>query len=180
MTYNIIGSVPGCTSSAMAVINVIPNPTIAASSNQSLLCAGDQATLTAIGGITYTWTPSGIGSVIVVSPTVTTIYMVSGTGTNVCVGTTSVTQNVSPCTNFLNTEINEEQIKIFPNPFKDELKIVSIETFQIKLIDVSGKEILRIEINGEVIINTTQLSKGIYFIHVIGSPSVKPIKVIKD
>jgi hypothetical protein len=180
MTYTVVGNVLGCSASASIVISVIPDPPITATTNQSLICAGDAATLTASGGGNYTWTPSGNGTVNIVSPTVTTTYSVYGTGTNVCIGTGTVTQNVSPCTSLYSGEATLEQVKIFPNPFKDELKIVSEKLALIKLLDASGKEIMRKEIKGEVNINTSQLAKGIYFIHFIGNPSVKPIKVIKD
>ncbi len=153
---------------------------VSASSNTTVICSGNSATLTANGATNYTWMPSGgNSSIAVVSPTSTTVYTVTGTN-GICSNNSSITQSVVICTGIKMVSINNDQLKIYPNPFKDELKIVSKDLIQIKLMDVSGKEVLRKEINGEVTINTSQLSKGIYFIHVIGSSNIKPIKVIKD
>jgi len=153
---------------------------LSASTNTSIICSGNSATLTASGASNYTWTPSGGNSAIaIVSPTATTVYSVVGTN-GTCTANSTITQSVIVCTGLNTNLLNVAPIKIFPNPFKDELKIVSEKQVMIKLLDASGKEIMRKEINGEVNINTSQMAKGIYFIHFIGNPSVKPVKVIKD
>lgn len=48
--------------------------------NDATICPGDMATLTASGGVTYTWSPGGqTGQSITVSPSSTTVYTVTGT-----------------------------------------------------------------------------------------------------
>ena len=71
-----------------------------ATANSPTICIGTTATLTANGGTTYTWFPAtGLsattGSMVVASPSVTTIYTVTGTtgGSNV---TTIFTVNINP------------------------------------------------------------------------------------
>ena len=75
-------------------------PTITAVANPTSVCAGFPSTLSASGagiGGTYTWQPGAlVGSVVVVSPTVTTIYTVSGTSTLACTGTRTVQVTVNP------------------------------------------------------------------------------------
>ncbi|MDF2447703.1 MAG: hypothetical protein K0R26_207 [Bacteroidota bacterium] len=96
--YSVTGtSVFGCSDSQTIAVNVIANPTITASSNPTLLCIGNSATLTANGGTSYTWSPGGITSPsVVVSPTITSSYSVTGSNAFGCVATASVNLKVSP------------------------------------------------------------------------------------
>ncbi len=67
-------------------INATPNQTI---------CQGETATLTATGGGTYLWSNSATTSSISVSPSATTNYSVTVTGTNGCTATGQVTITVN-------------------------------------------------------------------------------------
>ena len=80
-TGTVIGANGTCTSSATFTLSVIDNPIISVSS--ASMCAGTNATLTAINAITYTWSPSATlntanGSSVIASPAVTTVYSVIG------------------------------------------------------------------------------------------------------
>jgi len=83
--YTVSGS-NGCgTSTALTSVTVTPLPVIAISSS-SAVCAGNTATLSAGGALTYTWMPGNIlGPNIIVSPLVSVIYTLTGT-TPVCAG----------------------------------------------------------------------------------------------
>jgi len=83
--YTVSGS-NGCgTSTALTSVTVTPLPVIAISSS-SAVCAGNTATLSAGGALTYTWMPGNIlGPNIIVSPLVSIIYTLTGT-TPVCAG----------------------------------------------------------------------------------------------
>jgi gliding motility-associated-like protein len=80
--------------------NCCLSPTIIPVANPNPICVGNTATLTATGagtGGTYTWTPGPVtGSQVTVSPSVTTIYTVSGSTTLNCVGTQTIQLNVNP------------------------------------------------------------------------------------
>ena len=60
------------------------------------ICAGDCATLTATGGVTYQWSNGSTGSTISVCPSTTTSYMVTATDANGCFMFDRVTVNVNP------------------------------------------------------------------------------------
>lgn len=63
-----------------------------------------------------------------------------------------------------------EKVKIFPNPAKDNLKIITEieEAENIKITDISGKKMGRFKIqNFNAIINTTFFAEGIYFYEVV-------------
>lgn len=74
----------------------------AVTSTDSLVCAGTTATLTANGGVTFSWTPSAglvstSGASVVANPTVTTTYTVTGTAPGCSVSNTiSVLVNPVP------------------------------------------------------------------------------------
>ncbi|MES2132532.1 MAG: gliding motility-associated C-terminal domain-containing protein [Bacteroidota bacterium] len=76
--------------------SIIPTLT----SNMSTICAGTSATLTASGSNSYSWTPfpgfsGGTSSTVVVNPSVTTTYTLTGSiGT--CNNTNTITINVNP------------------------------------------------------------------------------------
>ncbi len=96
--YTVIatGGPLACTSSQTIAINPIPLPVIGATANPTGVCPGGSSTLTASGGVSYTWVPGFTpGSQIVVSPVVNTTYSVGGMGSNGCPNFTTVTVNVS-------------------------------------------------------------------------------------
>ena len=91
---NICGVSPPC------CIPVVLNPNIVIGlSNDTTICFGGQATLTASGAATYVWSPATglnttVGATVIATPAVTTKYYVIG-DSNGCTGTDSVTVTVS-------------------------------------------------------------------------------------
>ncbi|MBI3521459.1 MAG: hypothetical protein HY062_19125, partial [Bacteroidetes bacterium] len=85
-SYTITGAdVNGCKNTTTATYSVLPIATLTVTANPTLLCAGQSATLTALGASTYTWNTGVISSSIVVTPTVNTFYSVNGTNPNGCI-----------------------------------------------------------------------------------------------
>jgi hypothetical protein len=84
-----------CTSTAAISLTMTLPPYISVSPTVVSVCAGQSATLTATGGNTYTWVNEGTTSSVVVSPSVSTVYTVSGSN-GACAtdaqGTVAVTQ----------------------------------------------------------------------------------------
>ena len=97
-TYTVTGTNSfGCTSTATSTIIVNPNPTITAVASPTNICNGLPSLLNASGGATYTWSPvSSNSNTLVVTPTVTTTYSVSGSNTLGCVIMQTVSVLVSP------------------------------------------------------------------------------------
>jgi hypothetical protein len=181
--YSVTGTdANGCKNTASVCITVIPNPTVTISTSNTLICSGQTATLTSNGANTYTWTPSASGSVIAVSPTTTANYFVTGTDINGCTNSTFITQNVSACTG-INEQNFSEAISIYPNPVRDELKINSDKNIlSIKMISTDGRIVFErknIE-SHQLIINTSVIAQGIYFISCTTEEGEKYSRIIKN
>jgi hypothetical protein len=96
-TYNVsVTNANGCISESSITIEVAPQ--IIINAEQSDICMGGSTTLQINGGnssTTYLWANNlGIAESIVVSPTITTIYSVTGTDANGCTSTAFFTINV--------------------------------------------------------------------------------------
>ncbi|HRD38705.1 MAG TPA: hypothetical protein PLC65_08740, partial [Bacteroidia bacterium] len=91
-TYTLTGANGACAVTRTITLNVNPNPTITVSSPTTTICRFTTTTLTANGASSYTWMPGSLtGSAVAVSPTVTTIYTVTGTSAAGCSATRTYT-----------------------------------------------------------------------------------------
>ena len=102
ITYSVIGtSSYGCKDTAHTTINVIPSPTVTVSPSYDTLCQGFSSSLTASGGLTYSWSPSSglsatSGSNVIATPNNSTNYKVVGTSANGCTGSSWAHIYVNP------------------------------------------------------------------------------------
>ncbi len=95
--YTVNGSNGVCVSTRTILVTVNPLPIITPAATPSAICSGNSATLSATGGVTYTWTPGNFnGSSVVVSPTISTVFTVTSTNSLGCNGTATVALNVNP------------------------------------------------------------------------------------
>jgi hypothetical protein len=143
-------------------------PILSASTSNSRLCFGQTCTLTANGAVSYSWNPGGLGTSLVISPTVTTNYSVTGTDINGCINNSIITQSVSVCNNIQKlTEINLE-VSLSPNPTRGTFNVyiskplnnVNIELFN----SLGGSVYLQKKINELTTIDLSSEPDGIYFV----------------
>ena len=167
-TYSVtLTSETGCTASATQTVAFNPLPTITATTNNTLLCAGQSATLTANGGSSYNWSTSQSGADIVVSPTSTTTYTVNSIDVNGCSGSSTITQSVSLCTGIEHLTNSSLALSAFPNPNNGTFILKSTKKMELTLSDNLGRLIQTISLNE---LNNYQnsievYSSGIYFIN---------------
>jgi gliding motility-associated-like protein len=100
-TYSVGGiNANGCANYTTTTVTVKPLPVLSA--NNATICIGQQtATITANGGVTYSWTPAtGLsattGSVVNANPTTSTTYSIGGIGANGCLNYTTSIVTVKP------------------------------------------------------------------------------------
>ncbi|MBL7932592.1 MAG: gliding motility-associated C-terminal domain-containing protein [Bacteroidia bacterium] len=101
-TYTVVGtSSLGCSSTQTVGVSVSSGFSITAQASPSLVCVGGTSTLTASGAQNYTWQPGSIpGSVITVTPPVSTTYTVIGESQG-CIDTAEVTVNIGKIVNVI-------------------------------------------------------------------------------
>ncbi|PBQ30370.1 hypothetical protein CNR22_00860 [Sphingobacteriaceae bacterium] len=95
-TYEVVGtnSLSGCTTTVSQMITVNPQPEVYITTNSLVICPGKSANLIAVGNaITYNWVGGASGAFMSVSPSVTTVYTVTGTNGVGC--TASAMQTVT-------------------------------------------------------------------------------------
>jgi gliding motility-associated-like protein len=99
-SYSVTGTdLNGCVNTSTTSVTVNSLPIIIATSNT--ICTGSTTPISASGANTYSWSPSAslssaIGTSVTASPTITTVYTISGTDLNGCVDSTTTTIDVNP------------------------------------------------------------------------------------
>ncbi len=172
-SYTVIGtSTTGCVSANTATSSITVNalPILSASTNNTLICTGQTANLTASGATSYTWNTTATTSVITVSPTVTTIYTLTGTDANGCTANTSITQNVSLCTGIGSTPLSLGEglgVRLFPNPTQGAFTIQLNSDSKIIITNALGQEFLNKDFNEGLHNITLNEATGIYFVKII-------------
>ena len=86
--FSVVGSIGTC--STTTTVNVVVNPLPIISVQSITICAGQSATLTAVGASVYNWSTNSNLNPLVVSPNATTTYSVTGTNLN-CTSSTTAT-----------------------------------------------------------------------------------------
>jgi outer membrane protein assembly factor BamB len=85
-----------------------------------------------------------------------------------------------------NSQKLNQLISVFPNPGQNEINISNLanenDIVELRISDINGKTILenRIDLTSNHIINTRDLSKGVYFIHVSNQKSTTVTKWVKN
>jgi hypothetical protein len=186
-TYSITGAnIAGCVNATPAIVTITVNPlpTINASSSSNTICVGQSATLTANGGVLYFWSTLQPSTSIVVSPSVTSTYTVSGIDLNGCDNEVTFTQNVSPCTGFVKLSgVESNNVRLFPNPtngiFSIELNNGVINSVEIS--DLVGKIVYTTNPSIEKInLDMANLANGIYYVKIQSNNTFEVIKIVKQ
>ena len=181
-TYNntFISSM-GCDS--ILTTNLIVNnlPVVLATTNNTLLCVGETATLSVSGAATYTWSTAENTTDVVVSPTVTTTYTVDGTDANGCSNTTTIMQDVSLCTGIVTLSNSNLAINVYPNP-NNGLFVVEFTTVsKVTVTNALGQVVIAETFEaGKHALDIQNQSTGIYFVKVIQDGKQHVIKLIKE
>ena len=154
-----------CNTSQSFSVSIYLNPTITAVAERTLICKNESGNLIAGGGNTYLWSTSQTGSIVPVSPTSLTIYSVTGTDANGCVGTATVSLKVSNCVGITQYNTSTDQLEIYPNPNNGEFTINSVSDITLKLTNELGQivKIINLSSMNDHKVSVSNLANGIYF-----------------
>ncbi len=183
-TYSINGAfMNGCYSATPGIVSVTVNslPTLTVTTNNTIICTGETATLSVSGASTYTWSTTENSSNISVSPITQTTYTVDGTDANGCSNSTTITQDVSLCTGVVTLLNSNSAVNLYPNPnnglFVLELTTVS----KVTVVNALGQTVIaEIVEAGKHNLDIRNEARGVYFVKVVENNKQQTIKVIKE
>lgn len=156
----------GTSNTVTNTITVIPIPTVAAM--QQTICTGQSVILAGSGASTYSWSTGQTTSTIAVTPTMSTLYYLTGT-LNGCSKTINTFVIVNTCTGI--EDIFQNMIQLYPNPtdqfltidFKELVNEKSIEVYdelgKLLLTQTTTEPLLKLNVSG--------FNTGIYFLKVM-------------
>ncbi len=130
-TYTVIGGIGTCTNQATFTVNVILSSPTVSISGSGTICPGQSATLTANGANTYIWNTGDTTTSIVISPTVTTTYTVTG-GIGTCTNQAMATVGLDGVFNFTMPNIitpNNDGINDFIDFGKNQFSTMQLQIY---------------------------------------------------
>ena len=181
-TYYVTDFAAGCGNSPAdtVVFTINPAPLVTANTYSTTIVQGNSTTLTAFNAVTYSWAPGGqTTQSIVVSPTVTTTYTVTGTNSFGCSNSVTILVTVNPLGV---TVYNEpvQDINIYPNPAISSFTLefnTTLETpIDIYMINMLGEKVNVIksaDVQGgglmqhKYLINTSTFTEGVYNVEIV-------------
>lgn len=147
-------------------------------SDNTMICPGETATLTATGGTTYTWydgtTVVGTTASIDVQPSTTTQYSCEVTD-----GTCSATLFTTVTTECLGITDQNQNVKLYPNPTNKEIFIEIQGEFEYVISDASGRIIGNGFEQNNSSFDLSTFQNGVYFISIQSDSVQRTFKVIK-
>ena len=172
-----------CTTDKLKQIITVNSPSLTVAGNTTL-CPFQNCTLTATGANSYTWQPGGQNYSIVVNPSVTSQYTVSGTSTVTgCVSTKTIAVTVNKCNQLPEDQNMNNSLHIYPNPAQDEICVncTSDLPYQLTLLNQLGDFLYEgLEQTKEKTINIKNYPVGLYFIRIRTNDKIVYAKFIKQ
>lgn len=180
--YTINGSNGTCVGSTQATVEVNPLPTLSITASNTLLCIGENNTVTlqASGATSYTWSTTSNNASISITPTVSGTYTVVGED-NGCQNTQTIALTVI-CAGLNDVQL-AELISVYPNPVNDKLHIQTKDVVlsQGSVFNSQGSLVMTVDLTETSSIETSQLPSGIYFITLTNPSGGKAhIKFVKE
>ncbi|HRD37493.1 MAG TPA: T9SS type A sorting domain-containing protein, partial [Bacteroidia bacterium] len=175
----------GCTSPRIPVtVTVNPAPTLSVTTTNSILCAGSSATLIANGATTYSWSTGQTTQGIIVSPTVTTSYTLTGTAGG-CSKDTTITQVVATCTGIDQLLADNSGVIVYPNPSTGVFNVILNQentNTTLIILDALGRVVLTDKLNSlSNTVNAEKLANGVYMYRIVnGTETIKQGKLVKE
>lgn len=158
----------GCSAADVKSVTVHDLPQISISSIKTDICKGEflQLMANATEPLSYSWTTGATGSMVVVQPTVTTSYTVTGVNSNGCKNAAYATIGIQNCSGIVDNRESQQELVAYPNPSSDMFTIRSNKRLNGILINTIGEVIAEVRLNETNHYSQTfsGLAKGIYFV----------------
>lgn len=182
--YTVSATAGSCNLNSFVEIT-ISSPTLSTYSSHSVLCSGETATITGAGAYSYTWGHPNNKPSLVINPTTTTTYTLTGFDVYGCTSLSIITQSVTSCVGITELSAMNNQFKLFPNPTNNEVTIEYqlqySNEMKMEIYNVTGKCVFKSEIKEtETKIDLLNLESGVYFVKFVdGNNLINTIKLVK-
>ncbi|MBL7901377.1 MAG: T9SS type A sorting domain-containing protein [Bacteroidia bacterium] len=173
--YTVTGTSGNCSASKTVSVSLGNKLSV----NCSQVCLGSSVLLSAYGASSYTWYPIlDFNASVILTPTASMVYTLAGVS-GTCSGSRTI--QVTYCAGFDQELSQEDNIRVYPNPFNDELSVSGAEG-HLRICNLFGQVVYEERLEGETKISTYSLNPGIYFVILTRPESTqrKVIKVIKN
>jgi hypothetical protein len=126
----------------------------------TMVCRGNQVSLTSLGPGNHTWSTGQTGTLVVVTPTITTTYGVS----NSACGSAAVTVSVQPCVS-ADEQSRTMRPEVFPNPVSGAVYLKGNAGCAYVVTDPFGRIAREGSIGeGPTMVDLSDLAQGLYFV----------------
>ncbi len=161
-------------------VTLSPPPPLSLSGNYTI-CPGNSSTLNVSGANSYTWSTGLVSNSISLSPSVTTVYSVTGSFSNTsCTSLKTFTVVRSKCVGISEDDDLENKIRIFPNPFSEEFSIDTKIPISVLIYNSMGIIVDEISMpEGVHAINTSRFPHGVYLLKLSSGKQKFQTKMIK-
>lgn len=170
--YTVWGVSAGCSNMAVQQVSVsnAPAPVIQVNGPPTA-CPGVVVNMGAGGASVYTWQPGNLsGFFVAVSLTATTVYTVTGTDNNGCMGTGLYTQLVEVCTGLPQAGADQPEALLYPNPSNSVVVVRNSGFGKLEMYNAQGACMHTAAITGaEHTIDLSGFGNGLYFIRLSGN-----------
>ena len=132
------------------------------------------------GATSYSWDSGSVSPQIVVTPVVTTTYVVTGTNASNCSSQESIVLNVDACTGVakLNNNLNAA---LYPNPSTGDFVIGLTQTCDVTIFNGLGEIVFtKRSVNGNQQVTLAGQPNGVYFVQLNNGSQTKTMKMIKN
>lgn len=180
-TYTVIGFSGTCsdTTDIMVTVNQLPNVT--ATPQRSVICVNESVEIYSGGAVSYSWLPTGSGTVITVSPTALTGYTVTGLDANGCVNSATTSVEVGPCSGIAENLAGLSGFGVYPNPNSGEFVIDTPVKMDVTIVNALGQVIVKIALEeGKNQVDLNTQAKGVYFVQFKNGSILKTVKIVKQ
>jgi hypothetical protein len=148
--YTVTGTdANSCTKISSVTLNVIAKPNLTVNAMATNICPGQSTTLTVSGAVSYVWMPGNLtGSTQTLSPSVTTTYTITGTGSNGCTKAINPVITVLPNTLVIPNLVNTDPSICAGDSVTSFIYIPSNLAYCIPSTPGSGSQIVSVTFNG--------------------------------
>jgi hypothetical protein len=187
-TYTASGTdIHNCILSNVFSVLVNNTPSVTATASNTMVCRGENITLSGNGATTYTWNTGFVGASLSTSfpADVPYYFSVTGTDANGCINMAYITIMVSKCVGITEGENSALSFNVAPNPGTGLFVVRADKTFselKMSVYNELGQLVKsQVVLSGENKLDLQHENAGLYFVRISENDNVvKVIKLIKE